>query len=301
MSIVDAGVDYLRLTGKPGSGLNGVVTVWEFLQRTLTDEGHKLHPWSWQGYKGTKVGAYCYGSRDDGMIFQASGAAANNAMQAMKGVDFLGNVARLDAQATITHQAETRETTEQLFDRCRVEGIEVEAERRRNLALHRQRNHKDTLYVGSRNSLAYLCVYDAAHVHPDRYRSPARRFECRYANEAARDRYTHFQQTGSVTCTAASLVIGHLMSINLRREWFGDIPPIAPMTYYKPKDDEKSLIWIENFVAKTVKYLISKGHGPRLAQAFGVVDLTPIEEIHKSTTFKSTKKSKRVLTSKGVQ
>jgi hypothetical protein len=270
MPIVDAGIDYLRLTVRPSQSLNEVHDVWRSMMATAIAAGHEEKKWRFLDYNGVEAGGFYCGAREDGAVFEARGGVANIAFEHMKGRGFDGNIARLDAQASVSGQEEHDDQTETLFDALRLQGATRETKRRRNLILYRPAKGADSFYVGSRNSSAYLCVYDALAVHPERFTEPTRRYECRYSNESARERYETFQACGSVTCTAASLVIGHCLSVGLQREWFKAEPPISPMKQYKPTSDEKSMDWLERYVKKTLLRLIANGRGPELAARLGL-------------------------------
>lgn len=295
--IVDAGIDYLRLTVKPDGNHEEITGLFYALQRDRVNQGHETKSYNFQGYSGTRAENIAYGKREDGHIFEAQGYAANEAMILLKGVGFNGNITRLDAQITTTHQGEQRQTLDSLFNDFRMPQNEADEQRKRNLVFHRSRNKADTLYIGSRNSGAYICIYSASHVHRGRYPNKARRFEVRYRGDAARDRYTQAQIASSVTCCAASFVIGHCLSIGLNREWMKGEVPIEPFKFYKPVDNERRLAWIENYVAGTIKHLIRAGYGDRLANVLGVKSL----ELKEDTRQKSRLASPKVLGVAGLK
>jgi hypothetical protein len=289
--IVDAGIDYLRVTIQPGQNLRPWLHEWKGLIDDSVFDCHKTKPWKWQGYEGTECNGFYYGGREDGFLFEARGSAANVAFQRTKNLELVGNVPRLDVKVDTQGTEELSDETEALFDYLRVPKHEGQAKRDRSLAIQRPRGGADSLYCGSRNSGSYLCIYSASAKHPDKFSEPTRRYECRYSNDTAKDRYTHCKNSASITCIATSLVIGHLMSIGLERPWFKDTPPIAPMRHYTPTDDEKSLKWIESHVAGTIRRLIRNGHGEELADIIGVKELALIPELCASKTFISAEKS----------
>ncbi len=224
-------------------------------------------------YQGRKCGGLMIMSRDDGFLFEAQGAIANTAFQTMKGVEFHGNVTRLDAQVTVKGTEENCPQPERVFDNLRRHQTQSATFRGVNLSLERPAKTGHTCGVGSRNSGSYVRVYDAGAVHSDRYPPGAVRWELEGKGDNARSMYGQLQSAASVPCCATSLVMGRLMAWGIRQEWFTSQPPIYPLSGYKKTDDEQKLQWVEDYWVGTFLHLMQRGYADVLAEKLHVKKL----------------------------
>jgi hypothetical protein len=268
--IVDAGIDYLRITVKPGVGLRPFINTWQDLIDRSAADGHQVKPFRINGFSGVTCGGFKRLGREDCMMFEAEGAVANEAFEKCRQWEFGGNIPRIDAQVTEVRTQEAPPEPTELLNFIAGREEQRKTGRTWNLDLKRTREGADTLYVGSRNSGNYLCYYDAGAVHRGRYQPGAKRWESRFSNDAARNVYQQFQSAASVTCCATALVMGKLLSLDLPQPWFTSEPPIKPATGSKKTDDERSLAWLGSHVSATVIRLINKGYHEEVAELLGI-------------------------------
>ncbi len=280
--IVDAGVDYLRISVKPGQSLRPILERWHGLFDEAKSQGHDIVKSRFLDYRGTSCAGMKILTREDGMLFEAQGAVSNLAFAAMKGVEFDGNIPRLDAHATVRGTQRTCPQPERVFDALRRHQAHVASFRGVNLELRRPAKTGHTCYIGSRNSSSFVRVYDAGAVHSDRYPAGTVRWELETHNATARDAYTTFQNAASVPCCATSLVMGKLMSWKIHQPWFTAEPPIYPMSGYKKTDDQRKLMNIERAMVGSFRYLMNRGYDETLAEILGVVSLELKPEFSKA-------------------
>ena len=212
-------------------------------------------------------------NREKWFLFEAQGAVANKAIEAMKGVGFDGNVPRCDAQATIDRTPEASEEPSKVFDEVRGLFEEVPALGQISLDFLKRPKTGNTVYIGSRDSGSFVRCYDAGAAHSDRYCAGATRWEVEAKNESARMAYTQFQNAASVTCCATSLVMGRLLAWQINRSWFTSDPPLKPYSGFKATDDEKKLKWVEDYWLGTFVHLMQRGYADQLAKILKVKNL----------------------------
>lgn len=260
-AIADAGCDYLRLTIPPGNpGFSEALAVFQEGIQTDADKGHIAKICHLQGYHGTICGGYFCGLRADGMMCQVSGADSNSVIHKLRGVELECNVPRCDVQVTLNARKTQIPTAAKLRIKLR------DAERRdprkvhRNTALYETKKKADTLYIGARSSDAFLRFYNASAVHPESYPADHYRFEKQAGKRTAETIFSSLRRSDSLTHCATSFVIGHLMSIGLTFDWFGDEVPIMPANQYRKTDADRKLDWMAGPVCATFWWLIKRGH-----------------------------------------
>lgn len=292
MQIVNAGIDYLRLTSRDQKETDELTAIWQSEIAYMESSYHIPSVWNFQGYSGLMCDRIGFGARDDGMIFEAQGCQAALMFERCKDVEFHSNTPRMDFAVDVQGGAENGDSFETIYERAAAANTDTKGNRQRNISFKRQRDKADTVYVGSRNSGAYLCIYDSRAKHSELFNASTRRYEVRYSNDFARQRFKQAKISGSIQAMATSLVVGHCMSVGVNRDWFFDIPPMETLHAYTPKDDDKSFSWIESHVAKTVRRLIERGYGPKLAALFGVEELIPVVKLPYKTVFKAARHSR---------
>jgi hypothetical protein len=271
--ILDSGIDYLRISVKPGQSLRPILDRWHGLFDEAKSQGHDIVKSRFLDYRGTSCAGMKILTREDGMLFEAQGAVSNRAFAAMEGVEFDGNIPRLDAHATVKGTEETCPQPERVFDYLRRHQAHVASFRSVNLELKRPAKTGHTCYIGSRSSSSFVRVYDAGAVHSDRYPKGTVRWELETHNATARDAYTRFQNCASVPCCATSLVMGKLIGWDIHMPWFTADPPIYPMSGYKPTDDERKLRNIQRAMVGSFRHLMNRGYAETLAELLGVMSL----------------------------
>lgn len=278
MAIVNAGIDYLRLTSKDKAQSEQLTAIWQSEIAYLEAANYIPRVWNFQGYGGLMCERVGIGARDDGMIYEAQGSQAGIMFERMRNAEFSGNTPRIDFCLDVQGSEEMARDFETIFHETSEAATRKTGTRTRNLSYVRQRDKVDTVNVGSRDSGAYLCIYDSGARHTELFDKPTRRYEVRYSNEFARSRFAQARSATSVACLSASLVIGHSMSVGIKRDWFADIPPMKPLHAYTKTDNDTSLAWIESHVAKTFRRLLANGYGPQLAKILGVKSLELVDD-----------------------
>jgi hypothetical protein len=270
-AIIDAGLDYLRLTVKPGEkGFVESQNIWTLYTEQEQAKGHKAQLISLQGYRGVQCGSLFHGGREADMMFQVSGALSNSIFETMREVEFRGNVPRLDAQATIDREKAQAKSVQQLrgFLKRRIDGGKTRAVR--TLALFENRASEDTLYIGSRNSSSSLRIYNAGAVHPERYSKQAQRYEGEFHNKASKQAWNYFRACANVSSCAKQVVVGKLQSVGIKERWHMDIPPIQPASGTKKTNDEKRLAWFYDQVRVSLLDLVDRGKSAEALEALGI-------------------------------
>lgn len=264
-AIADAGCDYLRLTFQPGNaGFSESLSLWQESIQTEADAGHTPRTTTLQGYHGLLCGGYFTGQREDGLMCQVSGAASNNVIARLRGVEMECNVPRCDVQVTPNGDRTYVPTAAEIKDRLREAERASQRGITRKTALYEAKDHADTLYIGARASGSFLRVYNATAVHPQSYPPNCWRFEVEAHKREAPTIFASLRRCESVTHCAASHVIGHCMSLGLAFDWFGDEVPIMPAKQYRKTDAERRLNWMESHVRKTFWWLINNGYSREL-------------------------------------
>lgn len=272
LQVVDVGVDWLTAT-VPRDGRHGPLK--EFARSIMQDEasnGNNERNWKGQGYHGVTCGAVSFGVRATDAILRLSSHAA--AIHYRKAILLTDNVSRMDLQLTAT------DSTNQA-DRAHLAYYQVDSAPRKGgrpptASLRINNTGGQTLYIGSRASDKLGRLYDKGVEKKSAEKGALWRYEVEYKrHEAKRISERASQEEFDNACIAANVV--HYFSTR-----GVTVPMVAAFdessferarAEYKldrESDDERSLRWLNQFVASTVRRLIESGRRSEVLRALGV-------------------------------
>ena len=261
-ALMGAGIDYVRLTSRAGD--ENEHTLWVYQQAAIEilaavdGEAPDSSSWGAMGYSGRSYGPIQCGVSPQGLIFQASGWAADQA----RALDLpWSNCSRVDVQITAWYEASN------------VEQIRVWANRAHSYARARGASGRMvrlvegyergcTAYIGSRRSDCFIRIYDKSGESggSGEYEN-AIRFEVEYKGDRAGQVWEAF---GSPT--ASQDAMAELVSEEVRRA--GLVVPglhtgkytLRPTAQVVRPTNAGRLSWLEHQVSGTVKRLLSAGY-----------------------------------------
>jgi hypothetical protein len=269
-----AGVDYIRVTY---SGGNLPSTVLGYYQHTAWVAGTnggadtaKTEPWAWQGYTGAKAGAAAWGVREDGIILQVSGAAA--ARVSLHELPHTG-VPRLDIQLTLWGAPSPSSIPRAIAERSAA-AREGANGRPWKVRLVDGYGAGDTAYLGSRESLWFVRVYDKERESGQKQYEGAVRYEVEMHDEHAEACLQSLAQAEDVQEAAARFVVWHLdkrgaslpSGVSLEGIPVGRVPR-------EPTPTERTLQWLSEGVQPSLRRLEATGIAPGALRAVLGLDL----------------------------
>jgi hypothetical protein len=271
MGILDAGVDYLRLTiPRKNAGYDEALNILQELQSDAQKRGHKRKPFGFSGYEGFLCERYYFGKHERGIMLQGSGCGGNVLFDALREVEIDGNITRLDAQVTISPEAPGYRRPEQVRGGIKRAAAKGKTPRFRSSALFESAGEQNTYYMGSFSSGSFVRLYITDTCHNNVYVTGACRAEVQHNKATAGAAFDYFRQFDTLTRPAIEVVKGKLKDYGVKTPWAKGIHPEKPFTSYLPTDDERSLEWIDTHVAATIHRLLKNGHHDRLCKILGV-------------------------------
>lgn len=256
-----AAYDYVRLTSRMRGDDDSTPVLYHKallagMARMFEGE-NQLKPWRWQGYSGAACPHICAGTREDGHIFQASGAAADDA----RGLGLpWDNVPRVDVAVTVWYETDMAAT---IAHHARIS--------RRFSAGKGATGWKvthidggedgDTTYIGSRSSDTFIRVYDKWR---ESQRSEDYTYAIRYELECKGDAAAQVWAAAHRTAPGREYLAGLVRAVGAARGVFLPelpeavaVPPPAVRTVRT--DTERRLAWLRNQVAPSVAKLLTAG------------------------------------------
>lgn len=211
-------------------------------------------PWGWMGYHGLEHGGIAHGAREDTSIVRASSecAAALWRLLPLRAI----NVTRLDVALTLWLDRDAEKWTFDALESADKQRQKAPKNRQRKLTHIDGRGAGNTLYIGSRTSVAMGRMYDKWRESKDETYKFAWRFEIEYKPPDALHAYRYFREAARPSYAMASTA----------RTWFEQrgvaIPgeDFGPDRFRSPpalrtSDDERALRWLAVQVAPTVERL----------------------------------------------
>jgi DNA relaxase NicK len=294
--ILDAGVDYLRLTiPRTNAGYDEGLEILQNLQKDAQKRGHKRKPFGFSGYEGFLCDRYYFGKHERGIMLQASGCGGNVLFDALREVEIDGTITRLDAQTTISPKAPGYRRPEQVRGAIRRATAKGKTPAFRTSALFESAGEQNTYYMGSFSSGSFVRLYVTDTCHNNVYPTGAVRAEVQHNKETAGAAFDYFRKHESLTISAVEIVRGKLNQYGVRAPWAKCVCPAKPFTSYLPTTDEKSLEWLDSHVAATIHRLLKNGHHDRLCSILGVKAL----ELSSWRESQQSQKSRRLKLTKG--
>lgn len=265
LAVVDAGVDWITATIRPGRKLAMMHTLAEGWYLDRTDDGWQGKAWKWNGYSGSTTDGISYGKRDDGLIVRLSGVMAINHWATL--VMYADNVSRLDLQVTGQDDYSTNEwhrhaQGESRYDARIANGMT-------KTSIREDTPNGATFYIGSRSSDRYYRIYDKSAESGGEYPSRSWRWEIEY-------------KAGLANAVAASLIGRHdqvnALIARLRTD-FWSYGVTLPVTYVSPgwrasvfgtvTSDQRRLEWLRRCIRPMIDRMSEAYDVETLSEALG--------------------------------
>lgn len=253
--------DYVRLTRKVQQDGEAAKAVYGKAARAsvASSEGEvpTFKPWAWLGYYGETCGNVSYGAGSQGTILQASGWAADN-LQGMA-VPFDG-APRVDVQVTVWLGRDTPGYAAG-FSLASLEAREGAHGGKWAVKLIQGFGAGDTLYLGSRQSNAFVRIYDKWRESgmKDEYRH-AWRFEVELKNEAAKEVWTGAHSAKQSPETIAGWVRWYLARWGVQLPaTVSSVLAASPERPNRETDNERRLAWLHNQVRPSIEKMLAAG------------------------------------------
>ena len=255
--LIASGVDYCTVTAHAGARQTRLEEFALTLGQGYLRGGYELREAGSQGYRGWTIGPMTYGTRPDGSMLRLSGWGAHYWWD--KAVPLAHNVSRLDLQVTIdggplaTEIAEIHE----------AEAIEARRGRGRpvKVALTREHERGQTLYLGSRSSNVYRRCYDKHAEKPADYPRGAWRYEIEYKAEVAALVGRSMLDQGNAATAIPALVHRQFARCGVTPLFDPTSSALRDHCPVEPPDVERRLRWLRDDVARTVRRLVAGGYG----------------------------------------
>lgn len=278
--IRNAGVDFY--SGGMHAGSAGFAQAMELSMSILLDlhaQGARLEPYKRLGYEGNyAVGAF-YGEREDGSLWQFPGGIAHEAFIAL--APYADRSSRIDVQVTFEQDPFNPNWAAEEYDRLmtNVKGAKIGSVK--GLELYTNNKGGQTIYVGSRQSDSYICIYQkGAQTGEDIYQN-CWRVECRYKNRyAAMLQEKLKRQTRTLSQAAYAVVLSHAERAGIDLA----LDPRPSLSIEPPRGAVKSdvlatLQWLEKSVRPAINRLRKLGIERDALLALGLVDLIDIDQL----------------------
>jgi len=263
-------VDWLTATYPRDLSLLEQVQITRAVAAAATKAGDDGHPQRsrWYGYEGLQRGTIFTGERDDGCCIRASGYGAHVLATTIPDVGF--SVARLDLAVTVWFEADDSLYARRAHEIAQAFRETFPGPGRRKIRFIDGSGDGDTLYIGSRSSLAYGRLYDKARESGDEQYKHAWRFEVELKDEAADKAWLELA----------------LSSWNQNRiratvtNWFGARGVPLPFLYPDPaavdlrlapakSTVEAKLEWLRSQIGPSVRQLLKLGKEQDILTALG--------------------------------
>lgn len=180
---VEAAVDYVTLTARPGVGAELLGRIYNSHRQMLVPDGFHVKPLRLMGYEAEKCGPLTYGWRHDGFILRVSGPRANDIVGAID--TKIVNCTRIDVQLTFKVYTNKDAHIKAVFEATKQLNSTRTGGRPAKIKLIDGNGDGDTMMIGSRQSARYGRIYDKAAESLDPNYSNCIRYEVEYKDELA--------------------------------------------------------------------------------------------------------------------
>lgn len=267
--IVELGVDYVTITEKDKAKWNEMMQFCEtFVYPQMLDYGHTWDSTKALGYQGARLGTLFAGVRSDSSMLRVSGADAEWIfMRLSNAFDWL-HVTRLDLQATIQFEADRMLYAEEQKANV-LHHQETEARRSHpKVTLISSTGNGDTLQVGSRSSEIFVRLYDKWREQRGEYLPYTWRYEIELKGETAQQVVRMYRNAPDRLEMVKDVLVGTLENRGFQEPALRSNGPLALASTRSKTDSEKSLKWLKEHVAPTVRKLLDRGHRDTLLDIF---------------------------------
>jgi hypothetical protein len=238
----------------------------------LEDEGNEAHTRQLLGFAGVTVGNLFIGAREDSYFAQFSG---NNAQRYWKDCYRVGgHISRLDLQCTVFFAGDTANYGSTLYEDAANAAKALKGNRKRGVRRNEDNDHGYSVYIGSRDSNIYCCIYNKHAESKSEAYANSWRFELRFKNELAT------KVSSELFCRQADE--DHAITQTIKN-WLaerGVVAPwaetsVLPLSYaaVKGKTDKDTALW---WLAEQVRPALDKarklGYYAEACRALGLVE-----------------------------
>lgn len=236
----------------------------------IAEQGYDINTRTMQGYYGASAGNCFVGTRDDGSMIQLTGNHANDWFEYVYNSNI--RVPRIDVQMTVKYTTMPNDIARRGYGSATDSNASLPVSRRRKLVLITGSDGGDTLYLGAPSSDQRGRIYNKEVQSEDSAYTRCWRYEVVYRNDLG-------------TQLAASCPIEQgaraKWASDVAQQWFGARGVVSggysgvnavilPIARTLPTDVERSLRWLEEQVAPTIKRLTEAGYGETIRTRLGM-------------------------------
>jgi len=272
---LQSSVDYITATYKQKNEFEPVEDVLFELVEEHSQNGGKVVPWAWKGYKGLSLGHTVWGKREDGWIVRSSGAMAQGLWMELGPT--ADNVTRLDLAVTVWYNPEQLGLARYAF-----QGMQ---ERKRNghsvskFTLLQNEAGGSTFYLGSRKSSQMGRLYDKGVEGNSADAGRNWRYEVEFKKPRSGKVLESLLNSHHPEQDIAGAVWTWFYTRGLTPYFRADDNRIAMEVAAKIRTSESSLQWLSTQVRPTVQRLQKAGLHSDLYKALGL-DIDAVVVIH---------------------
>lgn len=272
LKILDSAVDWLTVTAKRGATADSLIALGDGLLHESITQGNRLFLFKSMGYHGRKAGGVSVGRRHDGGILTLSSGAAALSAEPLLGGAY--HVTRLDLQTTVFDESQNASRGEIAYhlmqDRPKTAGRPLSASLRLNSS------GGQTLYLGSSKSDVLGRLYDKGVESKAAEAGACWRYEVQYRRRPAEATARALGESENLHGAIASLVTDFFSHRGVVVPDAERSPAVHTLQYEnlyfskREADSDRSLRWLNTFVASTVKRLVDLGQRKAVMRALGL-------------------------------
>jgi len=272
LSVVQAGIDYCTMTAKRGDRAEQLRERANRLLAEQVGSGNELKMWKFSGYRGKRSGGVAFGVRHDGCILVLSSSAA--ATLTVESIPLADNVSRIDLQLTCFDASQQAERAHLAYYSM------LEAPRRRgrppSASLRLNSTGGQTLYCGSRASDKLGRLYDKGIEQKTAPAGAYWRYEVEYKRSQATEIARLAAEAKLDDALIAAFVVDYFgargLSVPACLERFEQVAEAhrATLQFDGVTDADRTLRWLNQTVAASVKRLVDSGRLAEVIRALGL-------------------------------
>lgn len=255
--LIEAGVDWLRVTTDNNRIASGLARVWSDVCSMNVEDGGILSDGGMLGYTGTKVNGQFFGSRADGTMLNLSGNVPSSVVRRVLATG--AKCTRVDLQVTVRTSQYTASYAEQAVDAAFAARAEMENRNWAKIRLLKGYGEGDTAKIGSRTSGKYGRLYDKEkQSHDDRYER-CWRYEVEYKDELAPLVALQLQASHDIIGFAIGMVRAQFIDWAFNEPFPSSIAVVPPRPSARASDTQKTLDWLCIQVRPSIGKLLDAG------------------------------------------
>lgn len=271
IKIYDAGGDWVTLTlGAANKEYDKGVRLCEIMMSELQQTGEDMKPSGLQGYTGFKVGRLFCGTRNDGLLIQATSEVCKYVEEKARQSGIPFRCTRYDLQTTVQTTADDLHYAQRMCAAVAVGTGDGEGETTRNITAYQNSGIYSGVTIGSRVSGCYLRFYDKSLEQRGGIEPNLWRLEVEYKREKAQIVWDMSMAATRSYYLACSLVPMEFVRVGFDCSWSGSADGVERPTTCHKTDKDKKLGWLENYVRGSVFWLKERGFENEAREALGL-------------------------------